>query len=41
MIISNRHPAYAGKQARLERLLEVKRLCRLKLAAARTAKKDG
>ena len=39
MVIRNKHPEYADNNARLEKLREMKLLCRQKLAAARKAQK--
>ena len=41
MVIKNKHPEYADDSARLEKLREMKLLCRQKLAAARKERKAG
>ena len=41
MVIRNKHPEYANDNARLEKLREVKLLCRQKLAAVRKERKTG
>ena len=41
MVIRNTHPEYASDSARLEKLREMKLLCRRKLAAARKERKAG
>ena len=41
MVIRNTHPEYANDSARLEKLREMKLLCRQKLAAARKERKAG